>query len=253
MKFRDYIEQNHVFTVDQLTTGCDLSIPSVKATLRRAVEDGRIERARRGIYVSKVGRFAGLRADPFEIVFALDASAVLSFHSALEVHGVAHSVFSTCQFRSVAVATPFEYSAILYRPFPHADDVLTQVAGGRGGLRVTVTTREQTIVDCLEHSNRAGGIEEVLRSLSVFPYVDVEALSVLVSAKSPSLAARVGWLLEQKSERWRVSDGDLRRFESMARGGPFKLVGSQAGSLGWSKRWRLCLPEEEGEMREWML
>ena len=83
MKFRDYIERNHAFTVDQLAVSCELAPVSVKTTLKRAIEAGQIERVRRGAYVSKIGRYSDAVIDSFELVSALDCKAVFSFHSAL--------------------------------------------------------------------------------------------------------------------------------------------------------------------------
>ena len=253
MKFKDYIDRTHAFTVSQLVENCGMSDSSAKTTLRRAVDAGQIERARRGVYVSKSGRFTAAEIDSFELLFAIDPKAVVSFHSALEVHGVAHNVGSVCQFRSASVKSAFEYSGISYVPFPLANGLPTQSVRGRGGLRTVVTTREQTIVDCLSHPDRCGGIEEALMSISLFPYVDAEALKRLVSDKSASLAARTGWLLERKADKWRIPSDVLDELEGMAKGGPFKLDKDSTESRGWSRRWRLCLPEKEEEVAKWLL
>lgn len=254
MKFREYIDRTHVFTVSQLAESCEMSDSSVKTTLRRAVAAGQIERARRGVYVSKSGRFAAAEVDSFELVSSIDPKAVISFHSALEAHGVAHNVGSVCQFRSASVKSAFEYSGVSYVPFPLVNGLFsTQSVRDRGGMRTVVTTREQTIVDCLSHPDRCGGIEEALMSISLFPYVDAEALRKLVSEKSASLAARTGWLLERKADKWRIPSDALDELEGMAKGGPFKLDKDSTESRGWSRRWRLCLPEEEEEVGKWLL
>ncbi len=253
MKFKEYIDRTHVFTVFQLAESCGMSDSSAKTTLRRAVAAGQIERARRGVYVSKSGRFAAAEIDSFELVSSIDPKAVISFHSALEAHGVAHNVGSVCQFRSASIKSAFGYSGVSYIPFPLANNLPSQSMRGRGDLRTTVTTREQTIVDCLSHPDRCGGIEEALMSISLFPYVDAEALKELVSDKSASLAARTGWLLERKANKWRIPSDVLDEFEKMAKGGPFKLDKDSTESRGWSRRWRLCLPEKEEEVGEWLL
>ena len=253
MKFREYIDRTHVFTNSQLVADCGLSELSVKTMLRRAVGAGQVERARRGVYVSKSGKFASMSVDSFELVSAIDPRAVISYHSALEAHGVAHNVGGVCQFRSATVRGRFMYSGVSYVPFPPENEISTQSVRGRAGSRVVVTTREQTIVDCFNHSDRCGGIEEALRSISLFPYIDADALRGLVSAQSSSLAARVGWLLEQNAVKWRISPAVLDCFEEMAKGGPFKMDKNSAASRGWSRRWRLCLPEEEEEMSGWLL
>lgn len=253
MKFNEYIHRTHVFTNQQLVLNCGLAESSVKTMLKRAVEAGQIERVRRGVYVSKVGKFSSTGVDSFELVTSIDDRAVISFHSALEAHGVAHNVGSVCQFRSLLVKSPFEYSGILYVPHPLEAGVFTQSLRAGADVRVVVTTREQTIVDCLGHADHCGGVEEVLRSISLFPYIDVEVLKGLVSSRSASLAARAGWLLEQKADAWRVSPATLDDFEKMAQRGPFRLDKDSAKSRGWSRRWRLCLPEREEEVRGWLV
>lgn len=253
MKFRDYIEQTHVFTNLQLVERCNLSGLSAKTMLRRAMEAGLVERARRGLYVSKAGRFATEGVDSFELVASLDAGAVFSFHSALEAYGVAHNIGATCQFRSSVVKAPFEYSGVSYVPFPFVEGLSAQKVRGRSGLRVAVASREQTIVDCFNHSERCGGIEEALMSVSLFPYIDAAALLALVACGSASLASRVGWFLERKANDWRVSDAVLVELEKMANGGPFRLDKDSGKSQGWSRRWRLCLPASEEEIEKWVL
>lgn len=252
MKFRDYIERNHAFTVDQLAVSCELAPVSVKTTLKRAIEAGQIERVRRGAYVSKIGRYSDAVIDSFELVSALDCKAVFSFHSALEVFGVAHNVSSICQFRSDSVRTPFTYSGVRYRPYPSIPGIQMQSVRSWAGLYILTTSKEQTIVDCLEHPDRAGGLEEVLMSVSLFSYVDAESLARMVSGKSASIAARVGWLLEQKQRDWNVSPETLSSLESMASGGPFRLDKDSRHSNGWSSRWQLCLPELEEEIIGWI-
>lgn len=252
MKFKEYIARNHVFTTDQVAADCELSSASVKTTLRRAIKAGLIERARRGVYVSRYGQFSAVGIDSFELASAVDAQAVFSFHSALEAHGVAHNVGSICQFRSAAVKSAFEYNNVSYAPYPSEPGVLTRAVRGAHGTRVLVTSREQTVVDCLSHPDRCGGIEEALMSVSMFPYVDVEALCGLVAKRTPTLAARAGWLLEQKAEDWRVSPASLAELERMAEGGPFRLDRSSGQSRGWSPRWKLCLPQDIEEVESWI-
>ena len=63
---------------------------------------------------------------------------------------------------------------------------------GRAFGSVLVTTREQTLFDCLNHPEREGGIEEAVRSLSAVPHLDAERAAALALADSASMAARTG-------------------------------------------------------------
>lgn len=242
-----------MFTLEQMLAEVDLSKSSVQVTLKRAMDAQRLRRVRRSLYVSRAGTFAQKGVDAFELVATMDSSAVLSFHSALEAHGVAHNVSSTCRFRSARVRSSFQYEGMSYVPYALDPCVEAQRIRSRDGAQVLATTREQTVVDCLAYPDRSGGIEEVLMSLSLFPYVDVNRLEELVDRQSASLAARVGWLLEQKADSWRVSGATLDRFEELAQGGPFKLDKRSTKSNGWSKRWRLCLPATSEEVASWIL
>ena len=99
MKFSRYIATHHAFTTGALMAEMD-SPAAAEEQLRLAVRSGMVERARHGLLVSNYGRFEGVPIDPAEVVAAADPAAVLSYHSALEAHGVAHSAGFVCRFRS---------------------------------------------------------------------------------------------------------------------------------------------------------
>ena len=99
MKFTEYIHSHHVFAVEGLLAASD-SPAAARQQLKDAVCSGAVERVRRGLYASNSGRYEGTGVDPYEVVAALDAETVLSYHSALEAHGVAHNVGFECRFRT---------------------------------------------------------------------------------------------------------------------------------------------------------
>lgn len=251
MKFNEYITTNHVFTTDDLISKAD-SEGSAKMQLRRALESGAVERVRRGLYVSHAGRFEGSQLDPYEVVIAADKGAVLSYHSALEALGVAHNVGFECRFRTDKIKSPFEFGGIRYFPHAYQDDVLTQRVRGKAYGSVFCTTREQTIMDCLKHPEFSGGIEEVMRSLSAFPYVDTELVVKLALKDNASMSARLGWLLDAKSEQWRVSDNLLDQLLERSKGVTAKLDKRSSASRGWSRKWNLTLPEPNEEVESWI-
>ena len=250
MKFREYIETNQVFTVEDIYSVT--STATARTLLHRALKSGDIERARRGVYISKVGKYRGEVPDPFHVVTVADPAAVISWHSALVAHGVAHNVSFVCSFRSSTVRSPFEYGGVRYVPFVTSDQPLTQVVRAKAYGKATVTTREQTITDCLTHPGRAGGIEEAVRSCSAFPYVDVDALLGILEGLPVAVVARVGWLLEAKKDSWGVEDGVLDVLESRLGRGPSRLDPHAKKSHGWNARWKLYLPEKESEVASWI-
>lgn len=251
MKFTEYIRSHHVFAVEDLLVASD-SPAAARQQLKDAVSSGAVERVRRGLYASNSGRFEGAGVDPYEVVAALDAEAVLSYHSALEAHGVAHNVGFECRFRTGAARSPFAFRDVRYIPHPADAGTLNQRIRGKAFGSVLVTTREQTLFDCLKHPEWAGGIEEAVRSLSAMPYLDTERVVALALADSASMAARVGWLLEARSEAWRVPKDVLERLREASAGTVSKLDKRATTTRGWLREWNMRLPESTEEVASWV-
>lgn len=252
MKFSEYISTHHVFLTRDLLKNADSEM-AAKQQLKLALASNTVERVRRGLYASNAGRFEGTGVDPYEVVTALDTNVVLSYHSALEAHGVAHNVGFECHFRTNVAKTPFTFHDVRYIPHAAKSGLMTQRIRGKAFGSVLATSREQTFVDCLKHPDWSGGIEEVVRSLSAMPYLDSVRVSDLAMAESASMAARVGWLLEEKADQWKVQDGTLDMLRSACEGVVSKLDKSSDAARGWSKEWNMRLPEEDEEVRSWFL
>ncbi len=250
MKFTEYISKNQVFSTSELINTVD-NPNTVNVLLQRALKSKRIVRIHRGLYVSKIGPFETMSVNPYSIIRALDPMAILSFHSALESYGVAHNQYFMVQFRTEVLRTPFEYDKVQYQPYRSSGHIDIQNLDNRPFGTIKVTTREQTFVDCLSFPERAGGIEEVIRSLSLFPYLDFNQLEVLLRQGNNSLAARAGWLLEAKKDSWRVNELTMESLKKRTFNGPFKLDKQAKENHGWSSKWNLCLPESEDEVRSW--
>ena len=249
MKFTEYISSHHVFTVEALLAAAD-SPAAARQQLKGAATSGLVERVRRGLYISNAARFTGQSVDPYELVAALDAEAILSYHSALEAHGVAHNVGFECHFRTELARSSFTFQNIRYIPHP-TDKVLSQKVRGKAFGTILVTTREQTFFDCLKHPEWSGGIEEVMRSLSQMPYLDVERVASLALTDSASMAARTGWLLEAKSDAWRVPKDVIDKLHKASANTVSKLDKQAKTTRGWSKFWNMRLPETEEEVTSW--
>lgn len=250
MKFTEYISTHPAFTVDTLLANAD-SRTAARQQLKEAVATGSVERVRRGLYVSNTGRFTGVGIDPYVVAETLDPQAIISYHSALEAHGVAHNTGFECRFRTDAARAPFSFRGIRFIPHSAEDGILTQSVRGKAFGSVLVTTREQALFDCLKYPERSGGIEEAIRSLSAFPYLNAEKAAMLALEDSASMAARVGWLLEMKSTAWHVRQNTIERLRKASGGTVSKLDKRADETRGWSKAWNMRLPETEEEVASW--
>ncbi|MBP3884891.1 MAG: hypothetical protein J6D54_08160 [Olsenella sp.] len=250
MKFTRYIATHHAFTTSDLMAAMD-SPASAEEQLRLAVRSGAVERVRRGLLVSNYGRYEDAPIDPAAVVMAADPEAVLSYHSALEAHGVAHNVGFVCLFRSDVVRSPFSFRGVGYEPCGSVADARSRMLRTDSSHR-RVTTKEQTLVDCLDRPSLAGGAEEAVRGVTAFAYLDIDELLGSLNRSSASTVSRVGWLLEEKAEDWHVGEELLSRLESRLGKGPYRLGRPHTDRCGWSSRWRLLLPEGNEEVETWI-
>lgn len=250
MKFTEYINGHHVFTTADLLAAMD-SPAAAEEQLRLAVKSGAVEHVRRGLLVSNHGRFEDSPVEQTEIVTSLDTNAVVSYHSALEAHGVAHNEGFVCRFRSDAVRTGFEFRGISYCPCGPIGSTKAKAMRSILGAFLA-TTREQTVIDCLGKPALAGGVEEAVRSLTAFTYLDVDMLIDLAVETGPSAASRVGWLLSEKRDDWHVDDKHLSLLENRLGRGPYRLGHATTDSTGWVSRWKLILPENAEEVAPWI-
>ena len=140
MKFKEYIESHQAFTADDLRTVTTWG--TARTQLQRALKVGEVERMRRGVSVSKTGKYTGEAPDPFLVARVADPEAVVSYHSALVAHGVAHNVGFECSFRSAKVRSPFEYGGVRYVPYEFDDDPQVQAMRSKSYGLARVTTRE---------------------------------------------------------------------------------------------------------------
>lgn len=161
--------------------------------------------------------------DPYLIAAHSAPGAILCLHTALELHGVAYSLFNvkTCYaavsrhartWRGVTYRTLIYPAALRRRGIAEIGTATMD----RSGLPVRVTTLERTLVDTLATPAAAGGVEEVWRSLGAVQYLDTTAVVDYVERLgSATTAARVGFFLEQHQRTLGVPDDVLERLEAM--------------------------------------
>jgi len=252
MHFAEFISTNQVFTTQTLLEKTGDS-PSVPVALSRAVKSGRVIKVRTGLYVSQSGRFQGVRADPYLIASAFKPDAVFTHHSALALHGLAHSVFNHVQFMTNSTSSSFSYDGLEYKNLPIRQNARIEVLHARLYGSASVTTREQSLVDCMAKIKLAGGAEEVIRSFAGLPYADISVILLCLEQYPPSVASRIGWYLEANQERWSVSRKALVVIESMiSQKGSYKLDPTYKHFEAYNKRWRLSLPASEETIESWM-
>ena len=252
MNFAHFINENQAFTTQQMLSALR-DAPSARVALSRAVKSGRVQKVRKGLYVSQSGRFIGVKAGPHHVVSTLCPDAVFVYHSALELHGLAHSAWRRVQFESSKGQASFDFDGVEYRGRSTRAAISVETLSAKAYGSVAVTTREQTLVDCLGQVALAGGSEEVLRSLSGLLYLDIDAVLACVGTMAVSVSARVGWYLSTNKERLSVPDYALATLaERVPANASYKFDPTLKRFESYDSKWRLNLPASAVSLREWM-
>jgi len=142
-------------------------------------------------------------ASRYQIATTITPNACVSHHSAFEFHGFAHQVNYEVCVTSATRFTPFEYDGLTYRWLAPRIDVGVEVRSGG----VSVTDLERTVLDSINDLTKVGGLEELLASLDVLPYLDpARLMSYLTAYGKQVLYQKTGCLLSQFNQALRLPE-----------------------------------------------
>jgi predicted transcriptional regulator of viral defense system len=220
--------------------------PSTSLTLlKRGVAGGRYLHLRRGLYAAVPLGVAPERAvvDPFLLACAHTPDAVVAFHAALELHGRAYSTWNRLHVWTHHRSKPWNWRGVEIVPvLDTAEDASGTVTRPHAGGVVRVTTLERTLVDVLDQPDKGGGWEEILRSVAMIEFVDLDAVvSDAISRGRALTAARVGWVLGLRRHAWHVGEEVLAALRARRPATPSYLDTSRSpGRLDHT--WNLIVP-----------
>lgn len=226
------------------------------ATIRQALQyylrNKRIVAIRRGLYavVPPNETPEGLSVDPYLVASKSATDSIIAYHSALELHGVAYSLFQQFTFITRQKIKPFLYQEQRFQPVAIQKILSKKKAENfgvetinRAGLEIKITTLDRTFVDVLTRIDLSGGWEEVCRSINSIGVLDVEKVVAYgLKLDSPVVAAKVGFFLEQRQGAFAVSDKTLKRLLMKKPKSPYYLVKAGKESGEFVKKWNLIVP-----------
>ena len=252
---KDFFALNPVFSLDEATDA--LSPPGGKSgtveRLKYHLEVGRLYLVAREIYAVVPPGVSAERfhPDPFLVAAAIRPDGIFSYHSAMELLGVAHSFWSMCTLFVAVSRRPVTLDGLTVKFLNHPKALRSQAERRLGtrkierrGKLLNSTGPERTLVEGFRRPELAGGLEELVVSASGFSILDLELLEEILRAYDVSnLWAAVGWFLERFKRTFHVSDETLDRMEFNRPKSPHYLVRSRRGGK-LEPRWNLILPDE---------
>ena len=243
--YRDFFNQG-VFAFEELLRkyGKENSEKTLRNLVFQGLKRGTIGLVKRGLYfVIPPGQSKETYSpDPFLIASRLSKNATVAYHSALALHGAAYSDSNRIYFFTPTITRGFEFRGMEYVPVQKKAAWGTE-AIEREGVSVKTTDRERTAIDCVDRPDYAGGLEELLKSLELFPSLDLAKLEAyLRKVNKKVLFAKMGFLLERMKDRWKVSEEPLLRIEKHC-GKGVTYFEAKKGKGKLVSRWSLILPE----------
>lgn len=256
----DYLAAHHVFTIGEFESALPVgsSAASAKHRLDHAADRGWVDRVMRGVYVSRVGVFAGKQPDGLVIASKLGRDAVISHASALVALGLSHNVLRRVTFSATSNPMRRAFDGYEFVRLQMSQSLAEEPLLGRHTVMqrtedgpVRVTARERTLVDCLAQPQWNGGLESLLRSVGGVPsWRFDDLLDYLDVIGSPSVAARTAWVLTADAGHWQLEDGAEDALRERLGAGPYYL-GERDRPQRFVSRWRLYVPADV-EPQEWL-
>ncbi len=243
--YRDFYSQG-LFTFGELVKR--YTKENTEKTLRNLVYQGlkknELGIVKRGLYflIPPGQEPATYQPDPFLIASKLGSNSVLAYHSALALHGAAHSESNRIFFFTPTITRKFEFGGVEYVPIQRKALWGTETVQRDGGA-VKVTDRERTVIDCVDRPDYTGGLEELLKSLELFPSLDLEKFErYLWKVNKSILFSKAGFLLDRMKDQWKVSEGLFAKIEKKCGKGTTYFE-TKKGQGVFVSRWRLIVPK----------
>ncbi len=256
MTIRELLSKKPVLTHAEVNAFLEQERPRADRTraslLAYYLRTGRLVQIRRGLYavVPPGADPESFSVDPHLVAACSAPDGTLGYHTALEFHGKAHSVFHEFYFLTATQRRQYSFRSYRFRPvvFPRALRDARKVhyatkSVSREGVSVRVTTLERTLVDLLDRPDLAGGWEELWQSVTSIEFFDLDVVvSYALLLGNATTVAKVGFFLEQHRERLMVEESHLGRLQEHLPRQPHYLDrDDRTGRL--LPQWNLIVPE----------
>jgi predicted transcriptional regulator of viral defense system len=254
MRFDEFLASHPVFRVEELSAMWN-GKPNkwtLKATLAYHRKQGHIILVRRGLYAAVPPGASPdtCPVDPYLLASKVADDAVLAYHTSLEVHGKAHSIFEWFRYLTSRDTRPLVFRSNRFegsRP-PAALRARRQEDFGvktveRSGVPVRITSLERTLVDVLDRPDLSGGWEEIWRSLESVEFFDLaQVVEYALLLENATTASKVGYFLDQHRKALMVEDDHLEPLKSRRPKRPHYMDRSRRDKGQLVPEWNLIVP-----------
>lgn len=257
MQLEIFFARHPVFTREEYTDFVNLhgttNCNTQRELLAYHVRRGHVVKVRRGLYATvsrAVSDPRNMPVDCYLIAGRVSKDAMLSYHTALDFHGVAYSTYYEFYFSSHFAIKQFQYQGNLFRriPFPRSlvakkQESLASQTQDREGMDIRVSTLERTLADVLDRPDLAGGWEEIWRSFEMVAVLDIDqVITYSLALENATTIAKVGFFLETHKQEFAVTEKHLAQLEQHIPHSKHYMDRNTQQDSKYLKRWNLMVP-----------
>jgi len=257
MKLDEFFAKNPIFRVKELTeylSSKDSRNPSTRnALIAHHLNSGRILRIRRGLYATIPTGVTpkDFSVDPYLLAGKITDDAILGYHTALEAHGRAYSIFTRFTYLTKRnLGRSFAFQGATYQGVSHPkalrrmghEELYVEIQD-RSGIVIKVTNLERSFVDVLDRPNLSGSWEEIWRSLEHIEFFNLDMVVEYVTVlQNATTAAKVGFFFDQHKESLMVNDEYLEQIKAICPKSPHYMDRDSQEDGKLVSDWNLIVP-----------
>ena len=177
----------------------------------------------------------------FEIASKISNTSFICYHSALEYYGFANQAFGDVLVGSLTKFNNFvfEDNEYICKPVKNIKFVNDIVSEG-----IMVSSLEKTLIDCIDNTYLAGGIEEVLNALEQIKYVNEnKLLEILKDINKMYLYQKVGFLFELYNNQLDLSNEFFEECKSHVSKKVNYFMQYEFKDTELNEKWNLIVPK----------
>ena len=209
--------------------------------LRTRIKNKTIKKVHNGLYVT-VDSMNNINATKFEIACKISDTAFLCYHSALEYYGWANQVYNEVFVGSTTRFNEFVFEGVKYNFINNKRQIEILDLKDQN---IRITSIERTIIDCIDNTDLAGGIEEILSLLNnVKNLSENKILEILSNYNKVLLYQKVGYILEQFNDSLKLSEKFYKELQSHLTNQIKYFLNEEYDSVVYNSKWKLIAPKE---------
>lgn len=185
--------------------------------------------------------------DPNKFILGskLFKDGVIGYHGALELHGLAQSLFNTIHVLTTNTQNTEKsvIDGITYQPVKSTiSKGIIKVPVSQS--RVLCIDQERTVIDCIDKLKYVGGLEEYFKSIGSIAYInEKKIIDYLAAYDKTALYHKVGFVLDQFKNQLKISEYTLRSIENGISKKKAVFLEPKSKKVAFVKKWNLLIPK----------